>query len=47
MAKIADKIEDLRIGRIFELREVVDYPVEIVRAVKTEQGTIVRITVTE
>jgi hypothetical protein len=47
LAKIADEIEDLGFGRTFELREVLDYPVEIVRAVRAEQGAILRVTVAE
>jgi hypothetical protein len=45
MAKIADTITELRFGRMFTLTEVLDYPVEIVRAVKTPEDAIIRVTI--
>ncbi|KAI9868509.1 MAG: hypothetical protein M1813_005953 [Trichoglossum hirsutum] len=44
-AKIADKITDLRFGHTFDFAEALDYPVELVRAVKTPEGAIIRVTV--
>ncbi|KAI9764144.1 MAG: hypothetical protein M1839_006043 [Geoglossum umbratile] len=44
-AKIADKITDLRFGRTFDFAEALDYPVELVRAVKTPENAIIRVTV--
>jgi hypothetical protein len=44
-AKIANKITDLRFGRTFDFTEALDYPVELVRAVKTPENTIIRATV--
>ena len=44
-AKIANKITDLRFGRTFDLTEALDYPVELVRAMKTPENTIIRATV--
>ncbi|KAI9778251.1 MAG: hypothetical protein M1839_008275 [Geoglossum umbratile] len=43
-AKIANQITDLRLGRTFDFTEALDYPVELVRAVKTPENTIVRAT---
>jgi hypothetical protein len=43
-AKIAEKITDLRFGRTFDFAEALDYPVELVRAVKTPEGAIIRVT---
>ncbi|KAI9776301.1 MAG: hypothetical protein M1839_000462 [Geoglossum umbratile] len=45
IAKIADKITDLRFGRTFKLTEVIDYPVELVRAVVTPESAIIQVTV--
>jgi hypothetical protein len=45
VAKIADEITELRFGRTFELRDVLDYPVELVRTVKTPQDAIIRATI--
>lgn len=45
IARIADKITDLRFGRTFDMTEVFDYPVELVRAVSTREGTIIRATI--
>ncbi|KAI9760484.1 MAG: hypothetical protein M1840_002412 [Geoglossum simile] len=45
MAKLADKIPELRFGRTFTLTEVLDYPVELVRAVKTLEDAIIRVTI--
>jgi hypothetical protein len=42
IAKIAVKITDLRFGRTFDLTEVVEHPVELVRCLKTQQQTIIR-----
>jgi hypothetical protein len=47
VAKIADKITDLGFNKSIRLTEVVDYPVEIVRTVKTGQGAIIRATVAQ
>jgi hypothetical protein len=44
-ALIADKITDLRFGRTFDFSEALDYLVELVRAVKTPQNVIIRVTV--
>ncbi|KAH0559965.1 hypothetical protein GP486_003515 [Trichoglossum hirsutum] len=44
-AKIADKITNLRFGRTFDFAEALDYPVELVRAVKTPEDAIIRVTV--
>ncbi|KAI9779958.1 MAG: hypothetical protein M1839_007114 [Geoglossum umbratile] len=45
IAKIANKITDLRFGRTFDLAEALDYPVELVRAVKTPEDAVIRATV--
>ncbi|KAK2766695.1 hypothetical protein FQN54_006008 [Arachnomyces sp. PD_36] len=45
MAKVADDIRQLGFDYKLNLTEVVEHPVEIVRAVKTLRGTIVRTTV--
>ncbi|KAH0538689.1 hypothetical protein FGG08_004764 [Glutinoglossum americanum] len=45
LAKIANQITDLRFGRTFDFAEALDYPVELVRAVKTPWDTIIRATV--
>jgi hypothetical protein len=45
VAKIADEITELRFGRTFELRDALDYPVELVRTVKTPEDTIIRATI--
>ncbi|KAH0562428.1 hypothetical protein GP486_002880 [Trichoglossum hirsutum] len=45
IAKLADTITELRFGRTFNLTEVLDYPVEIVRAVKTPEDAIIRVTI--
>ncbi|KAH0536388.1 hypothetical protein FGG08_006738 [Glutinoglossum americanum] len=45
IAKIADNLTELDFSRTFSIVEAVDYPVEIVRAVKTSGGAIVRATV--
>ena len=45
IAKIADKITDLRFGRTFDLTEVVEHPVELVRCLKTQQQTVIRATI--
>ena len=45
LAKIANKIMDLRFGRTFDFEEALDYPVELVRAVKTPEDTIIRATI--
>jgi hypothetical protein len=45
IAKIADEIADLRFGRTFELTEVVEHPVELVRCLKTQQETVIRATI--
>ncbi|KAI9759408.1 MAG: hypothetical protein M1840_003361 [Geoglossum simile] len=45
VAKIADEITELRFGRTFELRDVLDYPIELVRTVKTPQDAIIRATI--
>ncbi|KAI9765294.1 MAG: hypothetical protein M1840_007493 [Geoglossum simile] len=44
-AKIADKITDLGPDYTFDFAEALDYPVELVRAVKTSAGAIMRVTV--
>ncbi|KAI9763444.1 MAG: hypothetical protein M1840_000527 [Geoglossum simile] len=44
-AKIAGKITDLRFGRTFDFTEALDYPVELVRAMKTPENTLIRATV--
>jgi hypothetical protein len=46
IAKLADTIMELRFGRVFTLTEVLDYPVEIVRAMLTLEDTVIRATVT-
>ena len=45
IAKLADTIMELRFGRTFTLTEVLDYPVEIVRAMKTPEDAIIRATI--
>jgi hypothetical protein len=45
VTKIADEITELRFGRTFELRDVLDYPVELARTVKTPQDSIIRATI--
>jgi hypothetical protein len=45
MAKLADTIMELRFGHTFTLTEVLDYPVELVRAVKTPEDAIIRVTI--
>lgn len=45
MAKIADNIKELGFERKLNLSEVYEYPVEIVQAMRTPAGTIVRTTV--
>ena len=45
LAKIADQITDLRFGSTFDFAEALDYPVELVRAVKTSEDIIIRIAV--
>ena len=45
IAKIANNITELRFGRTFDLTEALDYPVELVRAVKTPENAIIRATV--
>ncbi|KAI9781162.1 MAG: hypothetical protein M1839_006270 [Geoglossum umbratile] len=45
IAKIANKITDLRFGRTFDFVGPLDYPVELVRAMKTPEDTIIRVTV--
>ncbi|KAI9763429.1 MAG: hypothetical protein M1840_000510 [Geoglossum simile] len=45
MAKLADTITELRFGRTFTLTEVLDYPIELVRAVKTPEDAIIRVTI--
>ncbi|KAI9762591.1 MAG: hypothetical protein M1840_001217 [Geoglossum simile] len=45
IAKIANKITDLRFGRTFDLMEALDYLMELVRAVKTPEDAAIRITV--
>jgi hypothetical protein len=45
IAKLADTIMELRFGRTFTLTEVLDYPVELVVAMKTSEGAIVRATI--
>ena len=47
LARFADQITELRFGRTFCLTEVLDYPIELVRAVKTPDDTIIRATVAE
>ena len=47
MAKLADDIHELSFGRMLNLTERLDYPVEIVRAVKTAENTIMRATIAE
>lgn len=45
IAKIADDIKELSFDRRLNLTELRDYPVEIVEAVWTSHGTVVRVTV--
>ncbi|KAH0565681.1 hypothetical protein GP486_000921 [Trichoglossum hirsutum] len=45
LAKIADKITDLKFSRTFDFAEALDYPVELVRAIKTPENAIIRATV--
>ncbi|KAI9761453.1 MAG: hypothetical protein M1840_001797 [Geoglossum simile] len=45
IAKIAGKITDLRFGRTFDFMGPLDYPVELVRATKTPEDTVIRVTV--
>jgi hypothetical protein len=45
LAKIANEITDLKFGRTFDFAEALDYPVELVRAMKTPENTIIRVTV--
>ncbi|KAI9774039.1 MAG: hypothetical protein M1839_001924 [Geoglossum umbratile] len=45
IAKIANKITDLRFGRTFDFAGPLDYPVELVRAMKTPEDTVIRVTV--
>ncbi|KAI9774189.1 MAG: hypothetical protein M1839_001891 [Geoglossum umbratile] len=45
LAKIANEITDLKFSRTFDFAEALDYPVELVRAMKTPENTIIRITV--
>ncbi|KAI9785186.1 MAG: hypothetical protein M1839_000824 [Geoglossum umbratile] len=45
IAKLADTVTELRFGRTFTLTEVLDYPVEIVTAVKTREDAIIRVTI--
>ncbi|KAL1967812.1 hypothetical protein VTN77DRAFT_2501 [Rasamsonia byssochlamydoides] len=47
VARIAGRIADLEFGRTLTFTEKIDYPVEIVRAVKTCRGTIIRATVAD
>ncbi|KAH0533663.1 hypothetical protein FGG08_007605 [Glutinoglossum americanum] len=47
IAKIADDITELEFSHTLSLAETVDYPVEIVRAVETSGGAIVRATVAQ
>ncbi|KAI9784572.1 MAG: hypothetical protein M1839_001794 [Geoglossum umbratile] len=47
LARLADQIAELRFGCTFHLTEVLDYPIELVRAVKTPDDTIIRATVAE
>ena len=47
IAKIADGITDLRFGRTFELTEVVEHLVELVRCLRTQQQTVIRATIAE
>jgi hypothetical protein len=44
LAKIADDINELNFRYTFDLREMVDHPVQLVRAVKTADGSIIRAT---
>lgn len=44
-ARIADRLSDLSLFKPLVFHEVVDHPVEIVRAVMASQGTMVRATV--
>jgi hypothetical protein len=46
-AKIADNLHELGFEHTFQRTEVISYPVEIVRAVHTMSGTIIRATITE
>ncbi|KAI9760041.1 MAG: hypothetical protein M1840_002742 [Geoglossum simile] len=45
IAKLADMILELRFGRTFTLMEVLNYPVELVRTVKTPEDAIIRVTI--
>ncbi|KAI9776287.1 MAG: hypothetical protein M1839_000446 [Geoglossum umbratile] len=45
IAKIADTVMELRFGRTFTFMEVLDYPVELVRAVKTPEDAIIRVNI--
>ncbi|KAI9776167.1 MAG: hypothetical protein M1839_000583 [Geoglossum umbratile] len=45
IAKIAKEITDLGFGRTFDLTEALDYPVELVRAVRTPEDATIRVTV--
>ncbi|KAI9776305.1 MAG: hypothetical protein M1839_000466 [Geoglossum umbratile] len=45
IARLADTIMELRFGRTFTLKEVLDYPVEIVRAMLTPEDTVIRATI--
>ena len=47
MAKLADDIHELSFGRMLNLTERLEHPVEIVRAVKTAGNTIMRATIAE
>lgn len=45
IARIANKITDLGFGRTFDMTEVFNYPVELVRTVSTKEGALIRATV--
>ncbi|KAI9765713.1 MAG: hypothetical protein M1840_007146 [Geoglossum simile] len=45
LAKIASEITDREFGHTFDFAEALDYPVELVRAMKTPENTIIRATV--
>ncbi|KAI9864087.1 MAG: hypothetical protein M1813_003404 [Trichoglossum hirsutum] len=44
MAKLSNTMSELRFEKTFTLTEALDYPVEIVRAVKSPEGTLIRVT---
>lgn len=46
-ARIANKISDLDLFYQFQIPEIVEHPVEIVRVVKSAQGSMARVTVAE